>query len=81
MSFSGTATESCIFRRWKNVLTAKMRNGLYIVSHISKGFEETARPSMEIDSITPETSHAKLYNDNEETSGESATSDTKAKTL
>ncbi|KAI0990939.1 hypothetical protein K3495_g17248, partial [Podosphaera aphanis] len=52
LKFTGDKDTLLLLDGKRKVVTAKMHNGLYVVSHISKGYEETAFPSMEIDSAT-----------------------------
>ncbi|RFU24803.1 hypothetical protein B7463_g11531, partial [Scytalidium lignicola] len=48
------ATKMYFMNGNKKIVTATMKNGLYIVLHVSKGYEETAFPSVELDEKTTE---------------------------
>ncbi|KAI0991347.1 hypothetical protein K3495_g16840, partial [Podosphaera aphanis] len=51
LKFSGNQDKLYLLNGKRKIVTATMKNGLYIVSKIAKGYEETAFPSMKIDSL------------------------------
>jgi hypothetical protein len=52
LRFSGDENNLYLKDGKRKIVKAKMQNGLYVVSHIAKGYKEMAFPSMELDNVT-----------------------------
>ena len=63
MRFSGNQDKLYLKHKKNKIVTAKMINGLYIVTHIADGYREKAFQSMELDEATPAAITAKPAED------------------